>query len=69
VSLLPVSANGLGLTEGAFLLFYTQMGVPADQAFAAALLRRLVTVFMSLPGGLLWLSSGPTADVGGGIRT
>ncbi|MFZ1427241.1 MAG: lysylphosphatidylglycerol synthase transmembrane domain-containing protein [Geminicoccaceae bacterium] len=57
VSLLPVTANGLGLAEGAFVLFYTQMGVPADQAFAAALLRRLVSTAMSMPGGLLWLGS------------
>jgi uncharacterized membrane protein YbhN (UPF0104 family) len=57
VSLLPVTANGLGLAEGAFVLFYTQVGVPADQAFAAALLRRLVSTVMSMPGGLLWLGS------------
>ena len=69
VSLLPVSANGLGLTEGAIVLFYSQMGVPADQAFAAALLRRLVTIFMSLPGGLLWLSSGSAAHDAGGNRS
>ena len=55
VSLLPITANGLGLTEGAFVLFYTQMGVPAEQAFAAAILRRLVTIAVSVPGGLLWL--------------
>ena len=47
----------LGLAEGAFVLFYTQMGVPADQAFAAALLRRLVSTALSMPGGLLWLGS------------
>lgn len=58
VSLLPVTANGLGLAEGAFVLFYTQMGVPADQAFAAALLRRLVSIAISIPGGFLWLGGG-----------
>ena len=58
VSLLPITANGLGLTEGAFVLFYTQMGVPAEQAFAAAILRRLVTIAVSVPGGLMWLRSG-----------
>jgi hypothetical protein len=55
VSLVPITANGLGLTEGAFVLFYTQMGVPPEQAFAAAILRRLVTIAVSVPGGLLWL--------------
>ncbi|MGE3294376.1 MAG: YbhN family protein [Geminicoccaceae bacterium] len=63
VSLLPVTANGLGLTEGAFVLFYTQMGVPPEQAFAAALLRRLVTIGTSMPGGLFWMSTGDTAGL------
>ena len=63
VSLLPVTANGLGLTEGAIVVFYTHMGVPADQAFAAALLRRLVTVAVSAPGGLMWM----TTDGGVGV--
>jgi uncharacterized protein (TIRG00374 family) len=62
VSLLPVTANGLGLAEGAFVLFYTQMGVPPEQAFAAAILRRLLTVGVSVPGGLWWLRSGPAGE-------
>ena len=69
VSLLPVTANGLGLTEGAIVLFYTQMGVPPEQAFAAALLRRLVTIGTSLPGGLFWISTGNTAGVPGESRS
>ena len=63
VSLLPITANGLGLTEGAFVLFYSQMGVPAEQAFAAAILRRLVTIAVSVPGGLMWLRNGDVAAV------
>ena len=59
ISLLPVTANGLGIAEGAFVLFYTQLGVAPDQAFAAALLRRLLTIATAVPGGLLWLGSGP----------
>jgi len=60
ISLLPVTANGLGVAEGAFVLFYAQMGVAPDQAFAAALLRRLLTVATAVPGGLLWLGCGPS---------
>ena len=69
VSLLPITANGLGLTEGAFVLFYTQMGVPAEQAFAAAILRRLVTIAVSVPGGLMWLRTGDVAAVAGESRS
>ena len=64
ISLLPVTANGLGIAEGAFVLFYTQMGVAPDQAFAAALLRRLLTIATAVPGGLLWLGSGPIRRAG-----
>ena len=69
VSLLPITANGLGLTEGAFVLFYTQMGVPAEQAFAAAILRRLVTIAVSVPGGLMWLRNGDVAATAGESRS
>lgn len=58
LSLLPVTANGLGIAEGAFVIFYTHLGVAPDQAFAAALLRRLVTIFIAVPGGLMWLGAG-----------
>ena len=68
VAMLPVTANGLGLAEGAFVLFYTQMGVPADQAFAAALLRRLVTIGMSLPGCVMWLGAGRMALAGRAVE-
>ena len=69
VSLLPITANGLGLTEGAFVLFYSQMGVPAEQAFAAAILRRLVTIAVSVPGGLMWLRNGDVAAAAGESRS
>ena len=69
VSLLPITANGLGLTEGAFVLFYCQMGVPAEQAFAAAILRRLVTIAVSVPGGLMWLRNGDVAAAAGESRS
>jgi uncharacterized protein (TIRG00374 family) len=55
IALIPVSINGLGLTEGAFTLFFMQIGVPAETAFAAALLRRAISVLVSLVGGLFWL--------------
>ena len=56
IALIPASINGLGLTEGAFTLFYMQVGVPAETAFAAALLRRVISVLVSLVGGLFWLA-------------
>lgn len=58
LTLLPVSLNGLGLAEGAFVLLYAPLGAPPALALAAAVLRRLVDLTNSALGGLLWLSHG-----------
>jgi glycosyltransferase 2 family protein len=55
VSLLPISPNGLGLAEGAFVVFYTQAGVSPEVALAASVLRRVLSVLVSLVGGVWWL--------------
>jgi glycosyltransferase 2 family protein len=56
LTLLPVSLNGLGMAEGVFVLLYTQLGVDAELALAAAVLRRVVDLANSGLGGLLWLT-------------
>jgi glycosyltransferase 2 family protein len=56
VSLLPVSLNGIGLAEGAFVVFYVQAGVEPEVALAATVLRRALCVVVSLVGGVLWLA-------------
>lgn len=55
VSLLPVSLNGLGISEGAFVIFYTQAGLPPSEALAVAVARRIIHLLVSLAGGLLWI--------------
>jgi glycosyltransferase 2 family protein len=59
VSLLPVSMNGLGVAEGAFVLFYTQAGVLPEQALAAAALRRVLALLVTLVGGMYWVADRP----------
>jgi glycosyltransferase 2 family protein len=54
VNLLPISINGLGVTEGAFILLYSRLGVPAEITLAAAILRRLVIVATSSVGLVYW---------------
>lgn len=55
VTALPVSVNGIGITESAFVLLYGHIGLPPETALAAALLRRVVVVLTSLVGAALWL--------------
>lgn len=76
VASLPISLNGLGIAEGAFVALYASLGVPAELAFAASLLRRLVDLANSALGGLVWLvhpkngaaCAEPTSEQPGSVR-
>jgi len=56
VLLVPFTLNGFAVREAFFVSFLGNLGVNADEAFAAGFLFFLVTVAMALPGGaiLLW---------------
>jgi glycosyltransferase 2 family protein len=56
VAALPVSINGIGITEGAFVVLYAQVGLPPEIGLASALLRRIVLLLAALPGAVFWLS-------------
>jgi uncharacterized protein (TIRG00374 family) len=53
VMLVPFTLNGFAVREAFFVSFLGSLGVGADQAFAAGFLYFLVTLALSLPGGLL----------------
>lgn len=53
VLLVPFTVNGIAVREAFFVSFLGSLGVGADQAFAAGFLYFLVTLLMSLPGGLV----------------
>lgn len=55
VSTLPISINGIGVSEGAFVVLYALMGVDPEAALAAAVLRRLVVTAVALFGVPFWL--------------
>lgn len=57
VALIPVAINGLGVQEGSITYLLVQLGSSTDQAVAAAFLIRLVTMAVSMLGGL-WLIVG-----------
>jgi uncharacterized protein (TIRG00374 family) len=56
VSALPISPNGLGVAEAAFVVFYVQAGMAPEVALAASVVRRVVNVLVSLVGGIIWLA-------------
>ena len=47
---LPIGISGLGVREGAFVLFLTPLGVPTEQAIALGLLLYLLNLAASLAG-------------------
>ena len=55
VCLLPISVNGWGVYEGAFVLLFTQVGVGSAGALSVALLGRVVGTLVSSVGGVLYM--------------
>lgn len=52
--MLPVSINGIGLRENAFVILLQTVGVPPEKSFALSLLGFLLIVLSSLPGGICY---------------
>ena len=57
VMLLPVTVNGLGTSQVAFVWFFGRVGVPQAEAFALSVLFVALGVVGNLPGGLLYAFS------------
>lgn len=53
--LVPISFNGLGLQEGAFVLLFGAVGVEPTQAFVLAIGPRISLLIFSLIGGAVYL--------------
>jgi uncharacterized membrane protein YbhN (UPF0104 family) len=58
VTVIPVSIAGWGLREGAMVVAFGFINVPAGAAFAMSVLFGLTLAVASLPGSLLWWLSG-----------
>jgi glycosyltransferase 2 family protein len=56
-SILPITINGIGVQEGSITYLLTLIGFSYEQGIAAALLIRLITIVVSLLGGV-WLMIG-----------
>ena len=54
VMLLPVTFNGIGTSQAAFVWFFGRVGVPAAAAFALSVLFVALGIVGNLPGGILY---------------
>ena len=56
---LPISLNGLGIREGASVVLFQLAGLTREQAFTIPFVTYLVSVVISLLGGLIFVSRPP----------
>jgi hypothetical protein len=62
VMLVPVTINGLGTSQAAFVWSFSQAGVDPAAAFALSVLFLGLGVLGNLPGGLLYAAGGLARD-------
>lgn len=55
ISILPLSFNSIGITEGLSVFLYMLVGIPAEISLAVALLARFCQILVTLSGGVLYL--------------
>lgn len=57
-SILPITINGIGVQEGSIAYLLTLIGFTYEQGIAAALMIRVITILVSLLGGVWLLVAG-----------
>jgi glycosyltransferase 2 family protein len=55
IAMLPISLAGWGVREGAAIVAFGALGLPADQALGASIAFGLIVAAVSMLGGVLWL--------------
>jgi uncharacterized protein (TIRG00374 family) len=55
IGMIPVSLNGLGVREGAWVLLFSQVGISTAAAFSMSILNLLVMMVVSLAGGVFYI--------------
>lgn len=64
LSLLPVSIAGIGIREGAYIYFFTRVGMTSSGAFTLALLVYFLTIIATLPGAFIYAFRGLSGKKG-----
>jgi glycosyltransferase 2 family protein len=53
----PISIGGIGIREGAFVFFFTQVGLSIEQAFALSIIVLFGRLCCAVTGGVLYLAT------------
>jgi glycosyltransferase 2 family protein len=63
ISMIPISLNGMGLREYAFMSLFGAVGVPHASCIALGVLSSIVIILSSLPGGIVYILFRNRADM------
>ncbi len=55
ISMLPISFGGIGIREGAFIFFFTGIGMPHSTAVAVSLIYLLLMIVQGLAGAVIYI--------------
>lgn len=61
---LPISLNGIGVREGAAVVLFQLAGLSREQSFSVPFLTYILSVLISLLGGLIFISRTPRRALG-----
>jgi len=61
---LPISLNGIGVREGAAVVLFQTAGLSREQSFSIPFLTYVISVLISLLGGLIFISRTPRRAIG-----
>ena len=59
IMFLPITANGIGTGQAAFLWLFSRVGTPREQAFALSVLFIALGIVGNLPGAVYYLRGAP----------
>jgi len=62
VMTIPISIAGWGIREGAMVVALGMIGIERADALSLSIIFGLLTIFVALPGGFVWLFSGERKD-------
>lgn len=55
ISMIPVSLNGMGLREYAFMSLFSAIGIAPESCIALGLVSSILIILTSLPGGIIYI--------------
>jgi len=61
--MIPISLNGMGLREYAYMSLFGAIGVDTESCIALGLLSSIVIILSSLPGGIVYIFFRNRADM------